>query len=235
MRVIDGDSHFIEPLDLFERYIDPAWRDRTVRVDIDSSGRVIGLIVDNRPMRMADLDELMSACAGYGQKEEGLNISDFDLYRIASRKWQDMDLRIGYLDEEGFAAQVLYPTIGLLWESSVDDPQLADALCRAYNTWAFELVAGHKDRLFPAAHISMRDAALAAREMERVARLGCRTIFVGAAPIGGRSFGNPDFDPIWAAAQELDLAVGIHLVGHPNYTGSAVVHAPAIPASCTSP
>jgi len=44
-------------------------------------------------------------------------------------------------------------------------------------------VAGHKDRLFPAAHISMRDAALAAREMARVARLGCRTIFVGAAPI----------------------------------------------------
>ena len=145
MRVIDGDSHFIEPLDLFERYTDPAYRDRTVRVGVDSSGRVTGLIVDNRPMRMADLDELMSACAGYGEKEEGRSISDFDLYRIASQKWQDMDLRIGYLDEEGFAAQVLYPTMGLLWESSVDDPQLADALCRAYNTWAFELVAGHKD------------------------------------------------------------------------------------------
>ena len=56
--------------------------------------------------------------------------------------------------------------------------------------------------------------------MTRVARFGCRVIFVGAAPIGGRSFGNPDFDPIWAAAQELDLAVGIHLVGHANYTGS---------------
>ena len=40
MRVIDGDSHFIEPLDLFERYIAPAFRDRTVRVGVDSSGRV---------------------------------------------------------------------------------------------------------------------------------------------------------------------------------------------------
>ena len=65
MRVIDGDSHFIGPLDLFERYTDPRHRDRTVRVGVDSkSGRVTGLIVDNRPMRMADLDELMSACAG---------------------------------------------------------------------------------------------------------------------------------------------------------------------------
>jgi hypothetical protein len=39
------------------------------------------------------------------------SISDFDLYHIASQKWQDMDLRIGHLDEEGFAAQVLYPTM----------------------------------------------------------------------------------------------------------------------------
>src|SRR5260370_30241987 len=66
----------------------------------------------------------------------------------------------------------------------------------------------------------MRDAALAAQEMARVAKLGRRIIFVGAARIGGRSFGNPDFDPIWAAAEELDLAVCIHLVDHPNYTGS---------------
>ena len=80
MRAIDGDSHFIEPLDLFERYTDPAYRDRTVRVGVDSSGAVIGLRVDNRPMRMADLDDLMSACAGYGQKEEGRSISDFDRY-----------------------------------------------------------------------------------------------------------------------------------------------------------
>jgi hypothetical protein len=60
MRAIDGDSHFIEPLDLFERYTDAAYRDRTVCVDIDSDGRVTGLNVDRRPMRMADLDELMS-------------------------------------------------------------------------------------------------------------------------------------------------------------------------------
>ena len=103
MRAIDGDSHFIEPLDLFERYTDTAYRDRTVRVGVDSSGQVTGLRVDNRPMRMADLDDLMSACAGYGQKEEGRSISDFDRYRIASQQWQDMDLRIRYLDEEGFA------------------------------------------------------------------------------------------------------------------------------------
>ena len=33
MRVIDGDSHFMEPLDLFPRYVDPAFRDRALRVE----------------------------------------------------------------------------------------------------------------------------------------------------------------------------------------------------------
>ena len=233
MRVIDGDSHFIEPLDLFERYTDPAYRDRTVRVDVDSSGRVTGLIVDNRPMRMADLDELMSACAGYGQKEEGRSISDFDLYRIASQKWQDMDLRIGYLDEEGFAAQVLYPTMGLLWESSVDDPQLADALCRAYNTWAFELVAGHKDRLFPAAHVSMRDAKLAAREMARVARLDAApSSSVPRRSAGAASATRTSIQsgPRRRNSTSPSASISSAIPTTPAASGTA----PAIPASCTS-
>ena len=32
----DADNHFVEPLDMYERYIDPKWRDKAVRL---SSGR----------------------------------------------------------------------------------------------------------------------------------------------------------------------------------------------------
>jgi Amidohydrolase len=137
-----------------------------------------------------------------------------------SVEWQDMDRRVKFLDREGFAAQVIYPTVGLLWEAAVKDPALADALCRAYNTWALEICYSHKDRLIPAAHISLRDPGLAVRELTRVAKLGCHAVFVGAAPCDGRSLGDPIYDPIWAAAQDLDLAVGLHLVGHAHYPGS---------------
>ena len=57
--------------------------------------------------------------------------------------------------------------------------------------------------------------------MERVAKLGCHVIMLGSAPINGRSFGHPDFDPVWAAAQDLNLSVGIHPAGNPDYLGSA--------------
>jgi predicted TIM-barrel fold metal-dependent hydrolase len=220
MRVIDGDSHFMEPLDLYVRYIDPAFRERAMRIDNDAASGDATIVVDGRPLKMINANDLLAAVVAYGQKEAGQAVSDFDRYLALSPDWQNMDKRVAFLDAEGIQAQVLYPTLGLLWEGGVEDPALADALCRAYNTWAFELCAGHKDRLFPAAHISLRDPRLAVAELERVAKLGCRTIFVAAAPVGGRSFGHPDFDPIWAAVQDLDLSVGIHLVGHPHYTGS---------------
>ena len=219
MDAIDGDSHFSEPLDLFERYTDPRYRDRTVRVARSSTTGERSLIVDGKPMILVDVEELLGALVGYGQKESGADLGTFDRYLIESARWQDMSERVRYLDSEGFAAQVIYPSLGLIWEGSVKDPLLADALCRAYNTWAFELCAGHADRLYPAAHISLRDASLAVRELERVAKLGCKAIFVAAAPVDGKSFGHASLDPVWAAAQDLDLAVGIHLAGHPNYTG----------------
>ncbi|HVA82198.1 MAG TPA: amidohydrolase family protein [Candidatus Binataceae bacterium] len=220
MLAIDGDSHFIEPLDLFERYIDPPFRERALRVQRDPATGSRVIAVDGKPMRMGNVDQLLGAVVGYGEKEKGRQLDDFDAYLIGSEQWQDMDRRVRFLDEEGFEAQVIFPTMGILWQGDVHDPHLADALCRAYNTWAFEMCSSHKDRLFPAAHISLLDAQLAVREMERVARLGCRTIFVASAPVNGHSFGHPDLDPVWAAAQALDLSVGIHLVGHADYTGS---------------
>ncbi|MGH7917613.1 MAG: amidohydrolase family protein [Candidatus Binataceae bacterium] len=220
MLAIDADSHFMEPLDLFEKYIDPKFRARAFKAVTDPATKQPLLVVDNKPLKLLDVEEFLSAVCGYGQKESGRDLDSFDRELPYSADWLDMDKRVKFLDHEGFAAQVIYPTIGLLWEDTVVDPALADALCRAYNTWALELCARHKDRLYPAAHLSLRDPALAVRELKRVAKLGCHSIFVGAAPHNGKSFGDPAYDLIWAAAQDLDIAVGLHLVGHAHYPGS---------------
>jgi predicted TIM-barrel fold metal-dependent hydrolase len=221
MKAVDGDSHFMEPLDLFERHIDPGLRDRAVRLATDPATGTRIMLCDNRPMKLRDVEDVLGLLCGYGQKEEGAQAGNFDRYMAYSAQWQDMVARVRFLDAEEIEFQVIYPSLGIVWEGELEDPILADALCRAYNRWAFDLVAGHKDRLFPAAHISLRDAKLAVAELNRVARLGCRTAFVSAAPIGGHSFGHPGYDPVWAAAQDLDISIGLHLVSHRNYTGSA--------------
>jgi len=165
------------------------------------------------------MEDMLGVGVGYGQKEEGKGLGTFDFTTAFNSTLEDMDKRVQFLDQEGIACQFIYPTLGLLWEGQVSDPELAAAHCRAYNTWTLEVCAGHRDRLYPVGHISLRHPQAAVQELERLAKAGVRTVFVGALPIDGKSFGCPDFDPIWATAQGLDLAVGIHLVVHRNYLG----------------
>lgn len=41
-----------------------------------------------------------------------------------------------------------------------------------------------------------------------------------ALPPDGRSLGNPGFDPVWKAAEQLQMAIGLHIVFHPHYVGN---------------
>ncbi len=222
MKIVDGDSHFIEPLDLYLHYIEPAYRERAMHMEKDPSSGQQQMVVDGKPIRLgSEIDEMLSAVVGYGQKEDGHALNEFDQSLYTGGDWQNMDKRLQFLDTEGIDFQVLYPTLGLLWEGELHDPQLAAALCQAYNTWAFEVSAGHLDRLLPVAHISLRDPALAAQEIHRVKKLGARAVMVGSAPVDGKSFGHVDYDPVWAAAEDLNLAVSIHPVANKEYLGSA--------------
>src|SRR5260370_7332019 len=130
------------------------------------------MVAENKPLKLRDVDVVLGILSGYGQKETGLSINNFDVYIAFNDKWPDLDARVKFLDAEEIDSQVIYPSLGIVWEGEIDDVLLADALCRAYNTWAFELCASHKNRLFPPPHISLRDPALAVKELQRLPRLG---------------------------------------------------------------
>src|SRR5262245_54767276 len=115
MPIIDGDAHFIEPLDLFERYIDPAYRQRAMRVAQDSHSGAKKFLVEEKPMKIFDVEAFLGAVVGYGQKEVGRDLNNFDRYLYYGTQWQNMSKRVQFLDEEGMEKQVIYPTLGLFW------------------------------------------------------------------------------------------------------------------------
>jgi len=80
MKIIDGDSHFMEPLDLFERFIDPAYHDQAMRVSKDPATGTPSLVVEGKPLRILNVEELLAAVVGYGQKETGHDLGNFDRY-----------------------------------------------------------------------------------------------------------------------------------------------------------
>ena len=83
----------------------------------------------------------------------------------------DPDHRVRDQNRDGVAAEIIYPSNGLNVFIS-PDPALQIAMARAYNDWSFEVFGKHLGRLVPAAVIPTVDVALAAEEVQRVAKMG---------------------------------------------------------------
>src|SRR5215470_11558627 len=122
-RIIDADSHFMEPLDLWERYIEPQYRSRCLRFEREpETGRYTMLVNERKQVKGVgefSLEQMIGVSVGYGQKEEGKGLGTFDFASAFNTSLEDMDRRIEFLEQEGIACQFIYPTLGLWWEGHV--------------------------------------------------------------------------------------------------------------------
>jgi predicted TIM-barrel fold metal-dependent hydrolase len=114
------------------------------------------------------------------------------------------------MDLDGIDAAFLYPSVGL-FAGAVHDPDLSAALCRAYNRWLADYCSPYPDRLFGVAMLPMQSVPHAIEEM-RFARneLGFKGAFQRPNPYNNKMIDHPDYEPFWAAAEDLDTAIGFH-------------------------
>jgi uncharacterized protein len=84
------------------------------------------------------------------------------------------------------------------------------ALMSAYNDWQIENWIDKEERLAGSIHVNMYDPAGAVREIERLAdhpRLVQVMLYIGPTDMG---FGEPQYHPVYEAAERHGLVVGIH-------------------------
>jgi predicted TIM-barrel fold metal-dependent hydrolase len=214
---VDADGHILEPPDLWETHLEAKYRDRALR-----------LVTDENGLEELEIGGVRSRMSRRGFPSTLGAMGDPDLRAMQldpARTYLDEmpygamnpDERIELLDAEGIDAVVLYTTIGLLWEAELDDPELSQAYARAYNRWICEFCAGNP-RLIPTAHLSLSDPTAAARELERAVGEGARGAYVAPFTHDGRPLGHPDNDPVFAAAQDLDVPFAIHPTFEPQWT-----------------
>ena len=130
---------------------------------------------------------------------------------IDDRSW-DVDRRVADMDRDEVAAQVLSPMPELL--SYWLDAAPATELARYINGAIAEMVAKRPDRFYGLGSVPLQDPALAVEELRVVKeRFGLSGVEVGSN-INGQYLGDRRFDPFFAAAQELGLAVFVHAL-HP--------------------
>lgn len=207
--VIDADGHILEPPDLWERYIEAKYRDRAIRIKVDER-QLEYLELDGKKSRLSSHGTL-GFLGGMGKTaKETIPSPERTYLRGAPFGSMDATERLQLLDQEGTDKAILYPTLGILWESEVEDIEISSAYCRAYNRWIIDFCKGTKGRLLPIAHLSLGDVDEAVRELERSVKEGAIGGFVAPFTITKKPHGHPDHDPLWAKAQELDVPIAIH-------------------------
>lgn len=210
---VDADGHVLEPRDTWVRYIDPALRDRAIRIDDDERGDEV-LLVDGRPV-----ETLRNSLAALGGIELDPTVAINPANRLHYEDGcplggYDPAARLKVMDAEEIDVALIYPTIGICWEGMVTDPALANAYTRAYNRYIVDFCSHDRSRLVPVAHISLLDPDFAVDEATRARNAGCRAVYLSPdlESRGGRHLMDPAFDPFWAAVSDLEMPVGFHVV-----------------------
>ena len=214
---VDADGHILEPPDLWETYIDPAFRDRALRIVRDERG-LEELELAGRRSTMSR-NGFPATLGAMGAADLAAMQKDPARTYLGEAPYGSMDPheRLDVLDAEHIDVAILYTTVGLLWEAEVDDPALSQAYTKAYNRWICEFCSGHR-RLVPTAHLSLSDPVAAAAELERAVGQGARGGYVAPFTHDGRPLGHPSNDPVFAAAQDLDVPLAIHPTFEPQWT-----------------
>ena len=197
-----GDSHLLEPDDLWHQIMPTKQADRMPRTEriSDTEERVT---VDGTSFTRA-LPKIMTVKGTTGE-----TIAEISQRPPGSR---DLKLRMQDLDQEGVWGEVVYQSIGL-WCSLIEDPQLIRDAAHAENEWLASEVQGFApDRLVPAALMPMLSVDDAVAELQHAAELGLHIVSLPTGhPPSTRDYNDDSWKPLWAAAEEAGMVIGFHI------------------------
>ncbi len=210
--LIDSDTHLFEPSGMWREYVDPADRDVALHMADDDLGYTWLMFGDRRlslggPHRPGDVD-------GIGMFRQRLLDglpADFDLDEF-NAGYSDPRTRLLQLDKAGFDASIMFPNYGISWERSLQsDLRATLANMTAWNRWIVEIAAQGDGRLYPVAHLSLRNLGWLETQLETLASGGIRLGLIPPSLVDGRPLSHPDLDRAWAAFVDHGITPVFHV------------------------
>ena len=134
----------------------------------------------------------------------------------------DPEARRKDLDRDGVEFELLYAShLRHVYEVSAKDEPLFHSICRSYNEWILDFASFDPKRFIPLPALSPLSPEGAAQDIRDYVKRGAKGFMTASAVPIGMNYGDPMFDPIWAAAQEADVPIGMHIHSgrwkHPTY------------------
>ncbi len=211
LKVIDTDSHWSEPYDLWTSRAPAKWKDRVPQME-ERDGKRRWWFDGNIPIGLP----IASSVIGQdGTKVTGTAFFDMD-NDVVHRASFDPDARVSMLDSLGIHAQIMYPNVAGFGNQNFlksSDETLRLISVEIYNDALAEFQADTGERVFGMALLPWWNLDAAVKEIERAHANGLRGIVTCANPeeAGLPDMGTSDWDPIWATCSELNMPVNFHI------------------------
>ena len=208
--LVSVDDHVIEPPNMFEDFMPAKYLDRAPKLVTDEVGEK--WIFGEGEARNVGLN----AVAGRVPEEYGLEPTTFKEIRVGCF---DVDERVKDMNANGVLGSLNFPSMarfcGQFFASRAQqDPDLALAVLQAYNDWHIDAWCGaYPERFIPCTIPPIWDPALMAAEVHRTAAKGSHCVSFSMNPhaLGLPSLHGDHWDPFWAACDETDTVVTLHI------------------------
>ena len=204
LKFMDSDMHVIEPVDLWQRYIDPEYRERAP-VGLARYQQDLCVEIDGEQIPRDVHDDLFEEKAG-----------SLDVYQDPIDSGWDPASQVRAMDMEGMDVALMYPSRGLFVVATDKlDPVFGAAIARAYNNWMSDFCSPYPDRMKGIGMVFPTDVVEAVKEVNRcVEMLDFKGLFIRPNLYLGKNWHNPCYDPLWEEIERLDVSVGFHEGSH---------------------
>jgi len=210
MPIIDVDSHYTEPRDLWTSRAPQKLRDQVPRVEETAEGAEQWMLGDQilGPLGFTVIRK-------DGSKSYG--VISLPRFEDMSAAATEPEARLRVMDEFGLHSQIVYPNIlgfAGIQMLKVQDAELRSFCISGYNDAAAEFQRAGRGRLYPQAIIPFWDVEQAVKELRRCHdQLGLTGFTMTDAPEIWNlpCLNEPHWDPLWTEAQERGLPVSFHI------------------------
>jgi uncharacterized protein len=215
LKLIDSDTHFSEPPDLWTSRTQARFKDRVPQVLEGDDGSKFWAL---------DGEYLFPAGGISFVSKDGNKIPYFahditehgNLWEDIHEASYDAKARVKFMDELGVHAHIVYPNIaGFQIGSLVHHPdrELTYEIVRLYNDAMAEWAEEGKGRLYPQAIVPFWDIDLAVKEVIRCKDLGFHGVTMAGEPNRGGlpDLGQPVWDPFYEVITDFKFPINIHV------------------------
>ncbi|WP_419842116.1 amidohydrolase family protein [Candidatus Poriferisodalis sp.] len=211
LKIIDTDSHWSEPYDLWTSRAPAKYRDRVPQMAERGGKRrwwFDGSIPIGLPIASSVVDP-------DGRKITGAAFFDYD-NEMVHRASYDAAARVEMLKVLGLEAQIMYPNVaGFGNQNFLKSPDDALRLVSVeiYNDALAEFQDASGQRVFGMALLPWWDLDAAVREIERCHANGLRGIVTCSNPeeAGLPDMAMPHWAPVWQACSDLQMPINFHI------------------------